>query len=103
MIALIETKKAELLGLCKKYHVSKLSVFGSVVSGNLKKDSDIDFLVSFEEGLDPVVRGQYYWDLIDSFEKLFEREIDLVVESSMKNKFFIEEVNQTKQQLYVAA
>ena len=103
MIALIENKKAELLNLCKKFHVSKLSVFGSIVSGTLKQDSDIDFLVSFEDGLDPIVRGQYYWDLIDSFEKLFQRKIDLVVESSMKNKFFIDEVNQTKQQLYVAA
>ncbi len=34
------------------------------------------------------------------FEKLFKRPVDLVTEKSLKNPYFINSVNQTKQQIY---
>lgn len=99
----IEDRKTELVNLCKKFQVVKLSVFGSATTGSFTEESDVDLLISFEEGLDPLIMGQNYWDMIDALEQLFGREIDLVIESSLKNKYFIEEVNETKQLLYVAA
>jgi hypothetical protein len=35
---------------CKKHHIRKLSLFGSVISDNFRKDSDVDVLVEFEPG-----------------------------------------------------
>jgi predicted nucleotidyltransferase len=35
---------------CKKYHIRKLSLFGSVLRDDFKPTSDIDVLVEFESG-----------------------------------------------------
>lgn len=37
-------------GLCRKYAVAELSVFGSALRDEFRSDSDVDFLVRFENG-----------------------------------------------------
>jgi predicted nucleotidyltransferase len=46
-IAIPREKIAE---FCKKHHIRKLSLFGSVISENFRQDSDVDVLVEFEPG-----------------------------------------------------
>jgi predicted nucleotidyltransferase len=38
---------------CRRYHVVRLSLFGSVVRGELRAQSDLDFLVEYEAGHRP--------------------------------------------------
>ena len=38
---------------CKKNHITKLSLFGSVLRDDFQMESDIDFLVEFEPGKVP--------------------------------------------------
>jgi predicted nucleotidyltransferase len=38
---------------CKKNHIIRLSLFGSVLRDDFNKNSDIDFLVEFESGKVP--------------------------------------------------
>ena len=38
---------------CRKHHIQKLSVFGSYLRKEFGPESDIDFLVEFEEGHTP--------------------------------------------------
>jgi hypothetical protein len=38
---------------CRKHHIRKLSVFGSYLREDFGSESDIDFLVEFEEGHTP--------------------------------------------------
>lgn len=48
----------EALGeLCRLHHIRKLSLFGSVLSGTDRADSDIDLLVEFEDGKAPGLLG----------------------------------------------
>lgn len=42
--------KKDLASFCKKNHIRKLSLFGSVLSEDFRKDSDVDILVEFEPG-----------------------------------------------------
>ena len=44
----IEEIKNEILPVLKKHDVSKASLFGSVVRGEAREDSDIDILVEFK-------------------------------------------------------
>jgi predicted nucleotidyltransferase len=44
----IDISQDELAALCRKYHVCKLSLFGSVLRDDFRPDSDIDILVEFE-------------------------------------------------------
>ncbi len=39
---------AEIRELCRKYRVSELAIFGSILRPDFRPDSDIDFLARFE-------------------------------------------------------
>ena len=45
----IRQLRPQIMALARKYRVRKVSVFGSCVRGEMHLDSDIDFLVDFEE------------------------------------------------------
>jgi predicted nucleotidyltransferase len=46
----IELPLDQLSALCQHWHITKLSLFGSVLRDDFKPDSDIDILVEFEAG-----------------------------------------------------
>lgn len=39
-----------LAAFCKTHHIKKLSLFGSLLHGGSRPDSDVDLLVEFESG-----------------------------------------------------
>ena len=43
----IDLPKEKIAEFCKRNHILKLSLFGSVLHGDFGPDSDIDFLVEF--------------------------------------------------------
>lgn len=44
----IELPKEKIAEFCKRNHIRKLLLFGSVLRGDFKPDSDIDLLVEFD-------------------------------------------------------
>lgn len=88
--------------LFKNSRIKSVYAFGSVISDNFNKDSDIDLLINFEDGLEPLQKGEIRWHLHDTLRDLFNREIDLLIESSLKNPYFIQEINEKKQLIYAA-
>ena len=64
MIRLIEDNRASLEALCKKYHVSRLEVFGSAADGSFDPEhSDVDFLVEFPPDHDLGPWMAHFFDL----------------------------------------
>jgi predicted nucleotidyltransferase len=102
MYPLIQQHRRDLEALCRRYHVKRLELFGSAVTGEFKPDSsDLDFLVEFApEHVDSAFDD--YFGLLEDLGKLFGRRVDLVSAKSMKNRYFIEEVNKSRQPLYAA-
>ncbi len=49
----IEIPVDQISALCKQWHISKLSLFGSVLRDDFTPTSDIDVLVEFETGFTP--------------------------------------------------
>lgn len=98
---LIELNLQRIFALCRKHRVRTLSVFGSILTDRFSDKSDVDLLVNFDttdhENWDYV--GNYF-DFQKALEDLFGRKVDLVVEKSLKNKYFIDNVNRTKQLIY---
>lgn len=47
----------ELAPFCRKHHIRRLSLFGSMLTGTVGPDSDIDLLVEFEPGREPGLLG----------------------------------------------
>ena len=44
----IDLPKEKIAGFCKSNHIRKLSLFGSVLHGDFRPDSDVDLLVEFD-------------------------------------------------------
>ena len=86
--------------LLKKHKIKSAFVFGSVLTDAFNVASDIDFLVNLEDGIDPVEAGGHLWDLEYELQDLLHRKIDLLTERSLKNPYFIKELNKTKFSIY---
>lgn len=101
MNQLVIDKKSELIALCQEYKVKSMYVFGSVCTDKFTDQSDIDFLIAFDNvSLDDY--ADYYFDLLYKLQNLLGREIDLVTESSLSNPYFIQSLDKTKELLYAA-
>lgn len=85
--------------LCKQYKVKSFSAFGSVTRDDFKEDSDIDFVVDFEEN-DPFKYTDLYFQFKENLENLFHQQIDLIEERGIKNQFFKKELDSTKVLIY---
>lgn len=86
--------------LLKKHNIKNAYIFGSALTDNFNENSDVDFLVNLQDGLDPVDAGGHLWDLEYELKDLLHREIDLLTERSLKNPYFISEINATRQVIY---
>ncbi len=49
----IPLDRPKLSDFCRRHHIRKLALFGSVLRGDFRPDSDVDVLVSFETGRTP--------------------------------------------------
>lgn len=98
---LIELNLQRILDLCRQHRVKSLAVFGSILTDRFTDNSDIDLLVDFEtvdhEKFDYVSN---YFNLRDALELLFNHKVDLIEEKGLRNKYFIANVNRTKQMIY---
>lgn len=86
--------------LFKIHKITKAYLFGSVLTDQFNDSSDIDFLVSIQEKLDPVDAGEHLWDLTYQLEDLLHRKVDVLTERSLKNPYFIKTLNETKLSIY---
>jgi len=85
--------------LCKEFRVKHFSVFGSVLTDNFTSDSDIDFVVDFDEK-DPIKYTDLYFQLKDKLEQILNQQIDLIEERGIKNSFFRKEIDASKVVIY---
>jgi hypothetical protein len=86
--------------LCKENRVKTLFAFGSVTRDDFNADSDIDLVVDFEEK-DPFIYSDLYLNLKSKLEDILNRQVDLLEERAIKNRFFRQQVESTKVPLYV--
>lgn len=86
---------------CEKHGVGRLRVFGSVLTDRFDpKTSDVDFLVTFHPERENLFHD--YFDLKFELERIVGREVDLVVERSVRNPFFKAAAFGSAQELYAA-
>jgi uncharacterized protein len=96
----ISKKTADFILLCKSHDVKSLYAFGSSVNGNFDDNlSDIDLLVELNTN-DPIERGENLIDLWDKLELFFQRKVDLLTQSSVRNPILKKSIDQSKQLIY---
>lgn len=73
-LATIQISHLQLKQFCRKYHIRKLSYFGSVLRQDFGPQSDIDVLVEFEPGKTP---GFEFFTIEQELSILLGRKVDL--------------------------
>jgi hypothetical protein len=89
--------KKELAEFCQKNHIKKLSVFGSLVRGELGPDSDIDLLVEFEQGHTPGLFSIIRMEM--ELGEVFGKKVDLRTPDDL-SQYFRDEVMRNAQLQY---
>ena len=96
----IQRKLSEFLSLCKSHNVKTIYAFGSSVNNNFNDEtSDFDLLIEIESD-DPIVRGENLMSIWDKFEELFQRKVDLLTTSSIRNPILKRNIDSTKILIY---
>jgi len=72
-------------GICRRYHIRRLGLFGSAARRELTPESDIDLLVEFEQGRAPALSG--LMALQQELTRLFGRKADVATSSILRNPF----------------
>jgi predicted nucleotidyltransferase len=103
MLPLLADRRDEIAALCRRFHVSRLEVFGSAARG-MDFDparSDIDILVVY----DPTQRTpslDEFFALQGALAALFGRKVDLITAGSVENPYVRAGIERDKQVLYAA-
>lgn len=82
MEILPDVDRQRLAELCQKYRVARLDVFGSQARGTSRPDSDVDLLVTFEDGYTP---GWELGGLYVELERLLDRPVDLITRWTLEH------------------
>jgi len=72
----IDIPSDKIAAFCKRWHITELALFGSVLGNDFGRENDVDVLVSFGEEASPTL-----FDLDDmelELEDIFGRKVDLV-------------------------
>lgn len=96
---LIEDNLQKIASLCRKHKVSKLFVFGSVLTGRFNNESDVDMVVDFDN-VTPEDYADNYFDLKDALSALLKRDIDLLEEKGIRNPVLKRNIDNSKLLVY---
>ena len=70
----LEVPQEEIAAFCRRHHIRRLALFGSVLRGDLGPDSDIDVLVEFDPNHIP---GLAFFAMQRELSQILGREVDL--------------------------
>lgn len=100
MIAPLADKIPALVAACRRFKVRRLYLFGSAARGGFRPESsDLDFLVSLPDD-SPAEYTENYFGLAHELERVFGRQVDLVTERSVRNPYFRQVLETTRQLVY---
>jgi predicted nucleotidyltransferase len=83
---------------CRRHHIRKLALFGSVLRDDFRPDSDVDVLVEFEPGRTP---GLAFFGMEIELSEILGRKVDLNT-AGFLSKYFRDRVLAEAEVQYVA-
>jgi len=95
----IKLPKDVIADFCKRHHIRRLSLFGSILRDDFRPESDVDVLVEFEPGHTP---GLAFFAMQDELSEILGRPVDLNTPGFL-SRYFRDEVLAEAEEQYVAA
>ena len=100
MNGVIEPHRDAIRALCQQYGVRRLDLFGSAVTGAFDAaTSDLDFVATFGDTRSPGYADRYL-GFAEALEALFGRSVDVITERSIRNPYFRQTVEASRQPIY---
>lgn len=99
MRARLEIPQEAIAEFCRRHHIRRLALFGSVLREDFGAESDVDALVEFEPGHVP---GLKFFALQEELSELLGRKVDLNTPACL-SPYFRQDVLQEAEVLYDAA
>ena len=93
----IQTSERQIAEFCKRNHIRKLSLFGSVLSDDFRPDSDVDVLVEFERDH---VLGLAFIAMEEDLSQILGRKVDFST-PKFPSRYFRDEVLKEAKVVYV--
>ena len=78
----IDIPDKKIAEFCRRYHIRRLALFGSVLRDDFTPDSDVDILVEFEPGRTP---GLEFFTIQDELSDVLGRRVDLYTFIGVEN------------------
>jgi uncharacterized protein len=95
----ISIPKKQIAEFCRKHHIRKLALFGSVLRDDFGPNSDVDVLVEFEPDKTP---GLAFFAMQDELSELLRRAVDLNTPAWL-GKYIRDDVLAEAETMYVEA
>lgn len=83
---------------CRRHHIRRLALFGSVLRDDFGPESDVDVLVEFAPGHTP---GLAFFGMQEELSELLGRKVDLLTPQDL-SRYFRDEVVRNAEVLYAA-
>ncbi len=71
--------------IARKYPLKSVSLFGSINTDSFTETSDVDIVVSFDDQLDPLIRGECLLDFQIELEDNLKRKVDILNQAYVVN------------------
>ena len=84
----IDVPKSKIADFCRRHHIRRLLLFGSVLREDFRPGSDVDVLVEFEPG---TRLGLRFFSMERELSEILDRKVDLNTPGFL-SKYFREEV-----------
>jgi predicted nucleotidyltransferase len=95
----IDIPGEKIADFCRRNHIRKLAVFGSVLRADFGPESDVDVLVEFEPGQVPGLR---FFGMQDELSRILGRRVDFNTPQDL-SMHYRDKVLAEAEPLYVAA
>jgi len=95
----INIQRERIEAFCRAHGIRRLALFGSILRGDFRPESDIDVLVEFQPG---VRVGLSFFRIQDELSQILGHKVDLNTPGDL-SKYFRDEILREAHALYVAA
>ncbi|HAH55838.1 MAG TPA: DNA polymerase subunit beta [Flavobacterium sp.] len=85
--------------LCLENKVEKLYLFGSALTADFSKKSDVDLIIEIEEK-NPILKGEILMKTWSELESIFQRKVDLLTSINVKNPILKKSIEANIQLIY---
>src|SRR5258706_11461229 len=92
----VEIPEGAIAQFCRRHHIRRLGLFGSLLRSDFGPDSDVDVLVEFQEGHVPALD---FFEMQEELSSLIGRKVDLDTPGFL-SRYFRDQVQSTAKVIY---